>query len=184
MLSVLLQNISHSNCPLHAMTYPVLSQQVVYPCHPLSFQLLSLCSLQQNNLPSSSCMWLTRSWRQGCDEDMVPAQSLCVPYRSLYIPSPRQQRGWDFMFRLCPKSNRHQHYSFPFLFLQGGMSVGLRKVCKGLTVPPDATASFSLSCPVCPQLPLSPWLNHLLCKAFVPWYSPGSAIFLILMEHS
>lgn len=59
-----------------------------------------------------------------------------VPYRSLYIPSPRQQRGWDFMFRLCPESNRHQHYSFPFLFLQGGMSVGLRKVCKGLTVPP------------------------------------------------
>lgn len=69
-----------------------------------------------------------------------------------FTPSPsREQRGQDFSsFRQCPSSNRHQHYSFPFLFLQGGVSVGLRKVCKGQTMP------HWCSCFIFPCLPYLP----------------------------
>lgn len=120
-LSVLLQDNPHSSCPLHAMIYPVLSQWVVSPCHPPSFQLLSLCSLQQNNLPSSSCTWLTRSWRQGCDVKCCQPKPVPPIHKSLRscIPSPpREQRGQGFSscsdnaLTLIGTSITHFHFCF------------------------------------------------------------------------
>lgn len=178
-LSVLLQDNPHSSCPLHAMIYPVLSQWVVSPCHPPSF--LVLFAAEQSplfQLHVAHKITEARLWY-----GYAASPNLClhtqVPEVLYPFSSQRTKRtGLLFMFRQCPDSNRHQHYSFPFLFLQGGVSVGLIKVCKGQTMPHYAAASFSPACPVCLQLPLLPWLNHLLCEAFVPWYSPGSAIFL------
>jgi len=115
---------------------------------------------------------LMRCQPNACASHIEISQVLC-PFSS------QREELVGFFFRLwqCRESNG-PHYSFQLRFLQGGMSMGLRKVCKGQSTPTDVTFQHFPACPICLQLPVSLCLNHLFCKAFVPQCVPGSAILL------